>query len=282
MAQGITQNSLPIQPHRRVFDRILVIPSTLDGAQVSWELDTRNFKDAGPYNFTLQWAENNNASYIDVAGPTSGNFLVDNERRLFSKLPYSVYRIKLVTAQDEYYSDPEPILGKWNRHDYLLAKDIVRREFVRLKKFTGTQGLYLGRKQWGTACNNCLDELTGMPTQAHCTVCYGTGYIGGYYTPVEFWVTEDTINMREQTDPNRNVTSDQVQMVRVVAAPYLTAKDVWINTTTDERWFVESKKELAVIRGRPLVTAVELRKVEPDNVVYTLPVSQTSSSSGAI
>lgn len=275
-----TRAAIGIREHAGVFERVIVSVLSLRGsALVTWWLDGQRFDDPGPYEFYLQWAERQNGEFVDVAGPTSGNSLFDLVPRQFAKIPLSAYRVRLTTPTGEYFSDALLALGNWNRHDYLIARDIVRREYLRLTRYTGSRGSHLARRSWGTKCPRCTDFHTGLVADSNCPVCYGTGFVGGYYLPSTLWVEQGTISVREKHDESAGVRADRVQTARAVACPYLVSKDVWVNDETDERWSVESRSVLAEVRGVPLIVGVELRLFEPSSVAYEIPMAAESSSS---
>jgi len=265
---------LPITAHSNIFDRITIIPDVRGGTVITWSVDSRCTIE-GPYAFTVEWAEHPDAASREVVGLAgSALTITDTTIRRFSKLPHSVYWVTITGADNIlHYSDPVSALGNWNRHDFLIGREIVRREYLALTRYTGTHGIYLGRLQWGTICTTCSDWDTNMPTDAHCPTCYGTGFVGGYHAPSELWLGEDRLAIHSKRQDNIGVRNDQAQMVRAVACPYLTAKDIWVNTDTDERWSIESKRELVSLRGRPLVYGVEIRLIELGNIAYDIPTS---------
>jgi hypothetical protein len=278
---GITRNPLPIIEHNGVFDRVVVMPHTRGGSVVTFWLDSRRFVVAGPYTFYLEWAEHPDADFEEIAGPTSENTLTDSEQRRFSKLPHSVYRVRVTTPSGDFYSAPHLVMGNWNRHDYLVAREVVRREYLLLARYSGTRGIYLGRKQWGEICTACADYNTDMPTDSHCTTCYGTGFVGGYHSPSVLYLGEDRLSVRAERKENIGVVNDQMQTVRAVACPFLTAKDVWANLETGERWSIERKRELVALRGAPLVWAVEIRMIEPNAIEYDIPLESSGDASSS-
>jgi hypothetical protein len=190
-----------------------------------------------------------------------------------------VYRVKLVVDTNMYYSSYVEGTGSLNRHDYLLAKEIVRREFMLLNRYVGSQGKLLIRKTWGTECTNCIDFGTGEPTNSNCTVCYGTGFVGGYYPAMPLLLELAPREHKETVVEPRGTIADRSIYAKGVACPYLTSRDVWVAPETGERWFIQGKKEMASVRGKPLVWMVELKLIEPDNSVYNVPLTDESSSS---
>ena len=277
---GITSQPHPIA-RTEAFDRLVLAPHMLGGTIATFWMNA-NFDVAGPWNFYLEWAEHPDSDFIDVAGPTTDNILIDPVQRRFSKLPHSVYRVRLEPAGGGlYYSPVNPVMGEWNYHQWKVVRDITRREYLRLQRYVGTQGVYLARKQWGELCDECLDYNTQMVTDANCETCYGTGFVGGYHTPSVLWIGEDRIDVRAKRDANLGVVADQTQFARVIALPFLTAKDVWVSLTTGERWIIQAKREEAAMQGKPIIYQVEMRLAETASVVYKIPIEPTSSSSSA-
>ena len=270
--------ALAIVHHSGAFDRVVFTPSVRGGTIAAYWLD-QTTEAEGPYDFYLEWAEHPEADFIEVAGPSDSGVLVDGTARRYSKLQHSVYRVRLDAATGTYYSDEMYATGNLNRHDFLIAREIVRREYLALASYTGTQGMLLARKQWGELCPRCTDYDTDMPSDAHCPVCYSVGFTGGYHNLSTLWFGEERIGLRAARQDGVGVRADQKQAVRAVACPFLTAKDVWVNLSTDERWSIESKQELASLRGKPLIYGVEIRLIEPGNIAYDVPLTEVTSSS---
>ncbi len=279
---GTTKNPIDVKSHGGIFDRLILTPHMLGGTIASYWLDSRAIEAGdvqGPFSFFLEWAENPADDFIEVAGPSADNILIDDEQRRWSKLPHSVYRIRLEAANGTFYSDVNPATGEFNRHDWLLAKEIIRREYLRLQKYVGTRGFYLGRMQWGEICTECVDYNTGLVNKADCETCYGTGFVGGYYPPVTLWVGEERTAVRSQRQDGVGLTNNQTQLARIVAFPFLTAHDVWVNPDTGERWVIQAKQEVATLRGKPLVWNVQLNLEQPGSIIYKIPLTGGSSSS---
>jgi len=72
--------------------------------------------------------------------------------------------------------------GLSQRHRGIHRK-LQRDARIVLKKVIGTEVAILKRKWWGTPCTTCVNS-TGQSSRAHCSVCYGTGIVDGYWAPV--------------------------------------------------------------------------------------------------
>jgi len=53
-----------------------------------------------------------------------------------------------------------------------------------LQKAAGTYVAILQRKFTGVPCTACSNPISGECEDSSCTVCYGTGFEGGFYTPI--------------------------------------------------------------------------------------------------
>lgn len=279
MPRGWTENPLGINEHARIFERVFVTPSFTDTTVVSWQLDARYTSFDQPYAFYIEWAPHINADFEEVAGPTTSNVLYDDEPRRLSKAPQSVYRVRLDVAGNSYYSDPDDGMGQWNRHDYLLAREIIRREYLLAQSYAGVAGQLLAQRHFGHACTRCIDFNTDEPTDGDCELCFGTGFLGGYYPPSLLYVIPQPKTHRESQDATRGTVADRVMTARIVAHPTLVSRDVWVNPETAERWVIQTKQEVTAIRGKVLIWNVELRLLELSSIIYRVSTNAGLSSS---
>lgn len=67
---------------------------------------------------------------------------------------------------------------KWFEYNFLKAAR---------SSAAGVRLAMLQRRQQGAPCSRCSNSLTGEPQDSGCSVCYGTGFEGGFYTPIIVW-----------------------------------------------------------------------------------------------
>ncbi len=79
--------------------------------------------------------------------------------------------------------------------EYRAALKILRAENRQL--YHKSPGYLLKRRWIGTRCTKCDNGLIHNAEQEQCPVCYATGFIGGYFQPVECGLE---INMAGSTD----------------------------------------------------------------------------------
>jgi hypothetical protein len=261
----------------RVFLRINVDTHfsvlTTQRVTVSWAMEP-SFVEPGPWTFTLQrgYAPTEDA-WEDIATTVDQPWLYDN-RPTVNVVGTSVYyRIKLVDGNGVvYYSQVQTTSAYWTRYDWSLAKEIIRKETLLLRKKTGVRGVLLKRRYFGERCPVCTNPTTGQVESSTCTTCYGTGIVGGYYPPFEYWVTMNATQRMRKLTAEQGVIASTIESVRALAYPVPEGNDVWVNGETNQRYYVTPDiKVIARHRGISLVLDLVLNEVPTDHVIYQFP-----------
>lgn len=251
------------------FKRVWVDNLMRGGALIFWELNTASLKDKTPYTFELEYGRTiNEWEAVDIPPIENTFFLYDPNQRLFAKQIDLYYRVKLTTSRNVYYSDPARADGNMPRRDWLFAREITRKEYLRLIKFSGVHGVLFKRREWGDRCT-CNDWDTDTPAKPNCLLCYGTGVTGGYYDPVHFWM-ELTNQQQKLSREEQGLIGDINIQGKGVPYPMLQTGDVWTSCTTDKRFIVKAVAESAAIRDKPILLQVELALAPVSDIVYAL------------
>jgi hypothetical protein len=271
------------------FHHISVLTMPNDLKVVHWLMDR---------NFTVP-EESEARFYIDTArsgGPwtclnpdspvTDSCFFEDPTRYLYAMEPNLYYRVRVEivptegsSSSDETFqtftSLPEQANGVMRRENLLIAKEIVKKEYLRLKKKGGRQGFLLKRKEWGTKCPVCRDFDTEGIVDGSCPTCFGTGIVGGYYPGIEYWL-ETTPAKRDQKISEQGLGTVNYQQIsaRAVAYPWVSSMDLWVDSRSNERYIIRSIQTLAEMDGKPLVYQLELRRLPDTDVSKTVPIER--------
>jgi hypothetical protein len=260
---------------------------------IAWGLRA-GFAGREPYHFYVdvgrgsdEWTTLNDLPLINEC------MTVDSQRRHWDQLADFYYRVRLVTPSETdpstgqskvYLSQPQQANGLWSRRDWLMAREIARREYLMQRKRTNVTatGTLLKRRKFGAACERCKEYDTGEVQNATCPYCFGTGISSGFYRGVDFTVMLDAPwdrdLKRDETVGNRR---DVVRSARAVAYPYIENNDVFVRNDSGERFYVNAVKTLAELGGIPVVVQVELRLAPTTDIVYTVPLTGSSSSSSS-
>jgi hypothetical protein len=181
-------------------------------------------------------------------------------------------------------SQPQQANGLWLKRDWLLAKEIVRKEHLvqRKRSNVASAGVLLKRKRWGTPCPQCREYDTDEVQSSSCTLCYGTGLVGGYFPGINFFITFDAPYTREfKRDETLSLTNNIVRTGRCVSYPFLDTNDVIARRDSGERLFVNKLETIAEVADVPVILKVELKLAPATDPVYQVPLTATSSSSSS-
>lgn len=276
----------PLMPPPIVFDRVAVDYQVRGPTRVRWSINS-HFQLPSPWTFQLQCAEANvlptaSSNWVDVGPPLVNVFeTIDNEVKLpTGKEQLVFYRVVLTTADNQvFYSPIAAIYGDLDFKSNSIANEIVRKEDLRHRRLKASvEGYILKARRSGTPCPVCLDPRTGEVTDSKCPTCFGTRWEGGFFAPMP--AVYGDLGLIGEVHLRRDLQVDGMVMpfntrARFLAAPFITAYDVWVNKTSDDRYFIHPYQVVAQIRGVPLIIDAELRRIPYDDIVYRVPVPRS-------
>ena len=258
------------------FERVWVTASP-DGLKViEWRLNKSFPLPAGTIEFYVEFARAAGEwTRLNPDSPeTNTCVFVDPDPRRCGYANNEFYRVVMVVAGTSYHSTPEPTLGVWNTHDWLIARDVVRKEYLRLKRYAGVLGHLLKRREHGPKCTACLDWDTEDVVNTDCAFCYGTGYIGGYYDAIPYYMDLSGSATNRDVRQPFGESDNRKHTGRSVAYPMLNSYDLWVDGDKNKRYIVRQVEDTVEIKGRPLVYTSELRELPASSTEYSVPLEQ--------
>jgi len=258
------------------FDRVVVSYLVAGGTHVFWDLRD-DFTDPRPLTFQLEVGQSENPDADDwkpVGAPVVDTFLaVDGEQRVFGKVRWQYYRVRLDTQLGTYYSAPTGLTGTLDHRDWRLARATMRAEQAYMRAGDGQLGYLLKRRVAGDRCRSCTEPQTGEVTNIYCPECYGTGFRCGYFFPIGcVWADINPRTIHLTQDKSRGTVADVGVSARMLNTWALVEGDVFIHKTTDDRFHVHRVQNVIEFRGVPIVANVELRPAPATDPVYMLDV----------
>ncbi len=186
------------------------------------------------------------------------------------------YRVVAFDGTNEYTSAPEATLGVWNEHDYLIARDVVRKEYLLLKRYNGVLGYLLKRRTSGVPCQNptCLDNDLLIPTTTACPNCFGTGFQNGYYDAIPYYIDLSSFSSGKDTADPIGTIDPRTRLGRCVAYPRVDEYDIWVDGDKNKRYVIRQVERLVEIRGKPLVYKLKLNELSASSNEYNIPLDQ--------
>jgi hypothetical protein len=259
------------------FRRVAVDHMVRGVTRVWWQLEPA-FNDPGPRIFQLQYgntALRDSPDWHNVGGPiTDGYLAYDAEWRNSASDLLTHYRVTLTTDKDIYVSQAVSCFGELAERDWVLAREIIRKEQLR-HKYVSVSGYLLKPYRFGRPCVRCRDQLTGEVLDSNCPICNGTGFEVGYHPalPMQCWdLTTQTIS-EHQDDQLKGTTRENAYVqARVIGFPTINRNDIWVNGSSDERWLVHDIQIAAAMRGVPLIYNIRLGLMPFASPVYAIEV----------
>ena len=154
--------------------------------------------------------------------------LMSLERR-----PY--YRVTATPGELENIKDTQ---GGLDHRRQGIAFKLTRDANRYFKVGTGTEVAIFKRRRWGDKCPICLSS-TGQSTRAHCSTCFGTGFVGGYWNPVYTYAQRRPSPIQIQAAPQGAVESNVIQLL-MPAIPVMDMEDVLVFLRDNSRYEVKS------------------------------------------
>ena len=266
-------------PQSRIFPfrRVSVDHMVRGTTRVWWQLEP-GFNEPGTRSFQLQYGRTglrDAADWTNIGDPVVDGYVAGDPT--WHEGGYDLlghYRVVLTTDNNTYVSQAADCRGDLTERDWILSREIIRKEELR-NRLAAISGYLLKPYRFGVLCKRCRDPLTQEVTDSNCALCAGTGFEVGYHPPLamQCWdlspqSTDEHVDsqLKGTTRENAYVTA------RVIGFPALNNADIWVNSTSDERWMVESVQVAAAIRGVPVVYNVKMGLVPFNNTVYTIEV----------
>ena len=253
-----------------VFTKVTILPHYALGFVYTWEI-AQNVMDKGPWTYVVEEAPTADGPWTPVSPVLTSNSWIETQRRLINKNMVLFFRVKLKTASSTYYSPPREPYFTLNRREFLIARDIMRREVLHAKTLAGGLAKIWLRSTFGPRCVKCKDPVTDDVLNTACPVCYGTGRNPGFYGPFDIWfvptpTSRDTIMAPDGTGTREPV----VNTFKTIGFPHVKDGDILVDTTTGKRYYTDQVAQAVELRGYPLVQQIEGREIPVSDPVYNL------------
>lgn len=255
------------------FVSISVIPSYGDHlATLSWNV-TPEFSEA---RFFVYRSDDGvtNWKLLTPQGLTNTTLYCDCDLVVENQLDRVHYKVTATKDGKRYDSHSIGFFDDLTRREYGTVRKILSMEHKRMDAGkNGISVLLFKRKRYGELCS-CVDPDTHQSLgSSKCTKCYGVKYVGGYHCPVNIFMEQLKRSPRQLKANEEGLgANDQIVMqIRALSYPELTSGDVIVNTSTDERWFVEVVSETHYFKGViPIVSDSQVTLIRRDHIVYKL------------
>lgn len=198
-------------------------------------------------------------------GEVSGSqfYFVDNDTPAVSKWDEIWYKITAVTPSNSYDSDPGHLLGV-PRGRILVINNAAR---VIFRTQSGASVLLYKKRREGARCPECYDKLEGVVKNDSCAVCFGTGFVQGYYPPLRTrCLIAPHTEQRDFSSHNHEPAATTATLMRF---PRVRVNDVLYEENAGRWWYVGSVQPF---EDRRVLVAqeVSLKQADPHDKIVDI------------
>lgn len=226
-----------------------ISPNYLGGFLYSWEI-AGGFNDPAPWTFSVQKGPTDDGPWETIS-PKLVNVIAwrdDGGKNLYGKSNVLYFRVELRTSAGRYFSPVIQPYGDLPRREYLLAREIMRREALRARVLAGVECDVYIRSTFGPKCTYCIDPVTGDVRDSHCKKCFGTGRYPAYFGPHRMMLSFSPDTAHTKMNSNDGTHETRTFEALAIGNPVLKKGDVVIDKSQDKRYVVGIASVVSEVR----------------------------------
>lgn len=257
--------------HQSPFSAFRISPSYLGGFLYSWEIGG-GFNDRGPWKFRVQEGHTAEGPFFDIS-PELENVIAWRDaggKHLVGKSNTLFFRAVMSTPDGVYISDAVQPYGDLGKRDYLLAREIIRRESLRARFLSGVECLLYVRSTFGPKCTHCIDPVTGDVRDSHCRECLGTGRCPAYFGPHRMMMSFSTDAAHSKDNSNDGTHETRTFEAMAIGNPVMKKGDVIVDTAQDKRYVVGISSVISEVRRIPCLQRIGLDEAPLSDPIYRI------------
>ena len=249
------------------FFKLFVTVNLANQKILHWKMNG-SFKPTAPVSFYIDKARSA-GTWEQMAGPIIDNCMyVDNSKWNWNKDKNTFYRIRFKRDGRWVYSVPAQAVGEWDDKDYAIAHEICRKEAV-INRLAGQSGVFMKRRAWGALCTQCTDFDTREVVDISCPLCFGTGILGGYWSPIPMFLWNTTPPSNKRTvGQERGTAHVIINKNRCIAYPFVEKNDLWFNDKDNTRWCINDVEIVSERKGIPILLDITMSQAPRSDVMY--------------
>lgn len=260
--------------------KVDVYPDYSRGFTFTWSVNP-DLEEPGPWEFLVQSGQSETGGWRDISPVLSGVSAWSSNGGIRVGKGYALFfRVLMRTGSGVHVSHVVTPYGDLGRQEFLIGRDVMRREMLHCRKLAGVEVDLYRQGSWGPWCP-CRDPVTGQVRDSHCPNCLGTGRLPPYHGPFRTWClfSEDSRHSLEHAQGGMGMSEQRAFSARMVASVPLAKNDVVHDVRSGKRYYVDRPSIVAEIRRVPLVQSCVVNEVAVTDPVYGF-VARRSASYG--
>ena len=249
--------------------RVRVLPDYGRGFAFTWEV-AGGFNDPGPWQFIVQMAPSPEGDWRDIspiltnvyAWRSTGPFRINKEFVLY-------FRVLMRTGNTIYPSLPVTPYGDLDRREFLIGKDVMRREVLHSKNLAGVEVDLWSVSTWGPRCD-CKDPVTGHVRDSNCKWCLGTGRYPAYFGPQKMMLSFSTDAAHSKVNSNDGTHETRTFEALAIGNPVLKKGDVVVDVGQDKRYVVGVASVVSEVRRIACLQRIGFDEAPLNDPIYRI------------
>ena len=259
---------MPTENPFRVFR---ISPNYLGGFLYCWEI-AGGFNDPGPWSFIVQKGPTAKGPWENIS-PKLVNVIAwrdEGGKNLVGKSNTLYFRVQMKTPRGTYSSHAVQPYGDLPRREYLLAREIIRRETLRARVLAGVEcDLYI-RSTFGPRCTFCVDPVTGDVRDSHCKKCLGTGRYPAYFGPHRMMLSFSPDAAHSKNNSNDGTHETRTFEALAIGNPVIKKGDVIVDLRQDKRYVVGIASVVSEVRRVACLQRIGFDEAPLSDPIYRL------------
>jgi hypothetical protein len=237
-----------------------------DFNELSWKVgDSR--ESALDYQFFVLRSESPEGPFDFLGTPFSDRYIfIDNAIKADHRWRKYFYKLRVVHIPSGDTKDFGPFTKEPDAD--LIALELRRHMQLLFREFNGRRCFVLPVRTFGQRCE-CWNDALQKKNRSGCPLCYDTGFVRGYLSPIESWVQ---IEPSPKSEQNTVVGAQQQSNTTAKLAwyPPLKPRDLIIEPE-NRRWRVISV--VSTEHGRaPIHQEVQLHEIPQKDIEFKIPL----------
>lgn len=246
----------------------------LSFVQIAWKIATTS-ENLGNYSLDIYRSENPGVSgLLDYILIASGITISDYDHKdysvsglaNFNRTWFYKFIVKNSVTFVSVIQPDTPVFIK-NTPINHVAREILYKKNLSLNRKSGTLFYLVKKRDNGTRCTRCWDDILFRSKDGNCNLCYGTGFLSGYYKPIPFYGTATSAPKYNQVMMfGEWKPSDK--LLYTTMYPPITTRDFIIDDT-NKRWIALQIRPIQQL-GVTVEQNVQMSLILPDDIIYKI------------
>lgn len=163
-----------------------VIMVEVEALRLYWTIEPTS-EDISEYDFSVLRSGSESGPWQLLASGLQFQY-IDWEANNYSSDRIYWYTIRVTHKTSKKFQDFGPQYNSFQTDP--VGLELIRKKNVYLKTQTGLPAFLFKKKTFGQYCPSCFDMIKQRVSKTNCEVCFGTGFAGGYWKPIELYVNK--------------------------------------------------------------------------------------------